>query len=183
MVRTGARFSFACVAFLLIATVAALAQKPVTIFGLTFPNRIAGAQIVPEPHKYDTADLGYSVEYRRPNWEIDVFIYDLGHSSVPDDPQSEPVVGQLARATADIVKAYTKVNTKLTYAILDDKARVRFLCRSFGYTDKRRIRDSYLCVTSAKSKFVKFRLTIDRRAGSESDANAFMSAWTQILWP
>ena len=178
--RTSLILTFAA---LLLAAGAALAQQPLTLFGLTFPDRIAGTQRMP-PHDFESKNpgLGYSVEYRTQGWKIDVYVYDLGRSSIPDDPQSEAVTGQLAQATGDIYKSYGQVETRLTYAILDDAAHVRFLCRSFGYNDKQGPRDSYLCVTSARGKFVKFRLTTERRPGSESAANGFVQAWTGVLW-
>ena len=179
-----ARMCLAAGALLLTAGTVA-AQKPLTIFGLTFPDRIAGAQRT-EPHDFEskTAGLGYSVEYQLKGWKIDVFIYDLRRTDISDDAQSAPVTGQLAQATGDIFNAaYKQVQIKLKYAILDDSARVRFLCSRFGYVDKKAERDSYLCVTSAKNKFIKFRLTTNRHAGSEAAANAFVQAWTKVLWP
>lgn len=160
-------------ALLLLAAGVAAAQKPLSLFGLMFPDRIAGAQRT-EPHDFEskTAGLGYSVEYQLKGWKIDVFIYDLRRTDISDDAQSAPVTGQLAQATGDIFNAYKRVQIRLKYAILDDAARVRFLCSSFGYADKQGDRDSYLCVTSAKGKFIKFRLTTNRRAGSSPPPTA-----------
>ena len=178
------RLVSAVAALLLLAAGGAWAQMPLSLLGQTFPDRIAGAQRT-EPHDFEskTPGLGYSVEYVLKGWKIDVFIYDLRRTDITDDAQSAPVTGQLAQATGDIFNAYKQVQIRLKYAILDDAARVRFLCSSFGYADKQGERDSYLCVTSAKNKFIKFRLTTNRRAGSESAANAFVQAWTKVLWP
>src|SRR5437588_8295646 len=171
-------------AALLVLAGAAHAQQPVVIFGVEFPDRIAGAQRG-APHDFETErpGLGHSVAYEAPGWKIDIYIYDLRRRDIADDPQSEPVKGQLAQASGDIVKTYGQAETRLKYAILDDAARVRFLCASFAFTDREGPRDSYLCVTAARGKFVKFRLTTARRPGSESAANNFVQAWTKVLWP
>jgi len=162
------------------------AQAQATLHGLTFPQRIAGTEIA-GTHSFEDKNpgLGYSVEYRLAGWKIDVYIYDLRQTSIPDDAMSDAVKGQLRQATQDIFKAgYGNVAPRLKYAILDDGTKVRFLCQSFGYTHKSLGKvDSYLCVTAFNRKFVKFRMTTGVRAGSESVANRFVQAWTKVLWP
>ncbi len=162
------------------------AQAQVTLHGLTFPQRIAGTEFAGS-HSFEDKDpgLGYSVEYRLARWKIDVYIYDLRQTSIPDDALSDAVKGQLRQATQDVFKAgYGNVAPRLKYAILDDGAKVRFLCQSFGYTHTKLGKvDSYLCVTAFNRKFVKFRMTTGERAGSESVANRFVQAWTKVLWP
>jgi hypothetical protein len=169
---------------LLLAAATAAAQSPLTVHGVNLPGQIAGAQRA-ELRNYQNPALGSSVEYRLLGWKIDVYIYDLGQKSIPNDALSAPVTGQLKQATDDIFnsKDYSQVETKLKYAIRDNAARVRFLCSRFGYVTAQSRKDSYLCVTSAQNKFVKFRLTADQHAGSEAKANAFVQAWIDVLWP
>jgi hypothetical protein len=164
------------------------AQQPVTYYGLAFPESIAGAARGPA-HDYESTHpgLGYSVNYTRPGWTIDVYIYDLGRASVPDDAGSQPVKEQLAAATRDVLNrpGGPRVEARLRYAILDHEARPRFLCTAFTLLPRQGPNpvDSYLCVTSWQSKFVKFRLSTAQRPGSESVANGFVQAWMKVLWP
>lgn len=183
------RRAAACIAVafgLVVLAGAAAAQQSAAYFGLKFPRAIGGAQIG-EPHDFESKNpgLGYSVNYRLPGGWIDVYIYDLRQASIPDDATSEPVRGQLLQATKDVFnrKGATNIKAKLRYALLDDTARVRFLCTSFIYSDKGTPLDSYLCVTSWKNKFVKFRMSTRRRAGSDAVFHDFMKAWIPVLWP
>ena len=177
---------FAAAFGLVMLTGAAAAQQSVAYFGLQFPKAIAGAQIG-EPHDFESKSpgLGYSVNYRLSGGWIDVYIYDLRRSSIPDDATSEPVKGQLLQATRDVFnrKGATNIKAKLRYALLDDTAHVRFLCTSFALSEQGAPLDSYLCVTSWKNKFVKFRMSARRRAGSDAVFHDFMKAWIPVLWP
>lgn len=165
---------------------AAVWAQQVSYFGLDFPETIGGATRS-EPHDYEQQrpGLGYSVKYRASGWAIDVYIYDLRQRSIPADPNSGAVRGQLVQATNEVLQRPTaaEVKIKLRYALRDDRARVRFLCTSFELKDRETPVDSYLCVTSSHNKFVKFRLSTQRRDGSDADANAFVRAWIPILWP
>jgi hypothetical protein len=60
----------------------------------------------------------------------------------------------------------------------------RFLCASFTFGDAPEPQyDSTLCVTAAKGKFVKFRVTGPRVAGSANEAIRFIEAWGRLLRP
>jgi hypothetical protein len=60
----------------------------------------------------------------------------------------------------------------------------RLLCSDFNYVRKDiGGADSFLCVAGWRGKFVKFRLTTARHAGSDREANRFLDAWLGILWP
>ena len=77
-------------ALLLLGTVASAGAAALTFFGLTFPEKVADAKIGPA-RDFETSDpgLGYGVKYEKPGWAIDVFIYDLGRKSIPDDIDSD----------------------------------------------------------------------------------------------
>jgi hypothetical protein len=164
------------------------AQEEITYYGLAFPPSIAGAARG-ATHDYESSHpgLGYSVNYSRPGWSIDVYIYDLGRASISDDAGSDPVKQQLAAATRDVMNrpGGPHVDARLRYAILDDEARTRFLCTAFTLLPRQGANslDSYLCVTSWQNKFVKLRLSTTQRPGSESIANGFVQAWMKLLWP
>ncbi|MEX0842204.1 MAG: hypothetical protein WD039_07960 [Xanthobacteraceae bacterium] len=165
----------------------AAAQQPLTYFGLTFPAKIGGAQIG-SPYDFEKTNpgVGYSVEYLRPGWKINVYIYNLSLPSIPEDVQSELVRGEFELSKNAILKSPSYANVKLnsTYVITDASLRPRFLCATVVY--KRQDfgeSDSLLCVTSWKNKFIKYRLSAKRQKGSETEAKAFVEAWTKVLWP
>ncbi len=174
-----------------VATMAlAAAQAAVTYFGLTFPDRIGGAQIGQTTDFEKTnPGLGYGVRYEKPGWVIDMYVYDDGIGPVPDDLDAAVVQQQLKQAQGDIFELqrrgnYANVAVKRSYTLRDTGNRARFLCTDFTFTRGQMGKvDSFLCLTSWKGRFVKFRLTTGERAGSDRDAAAFVTAWTGVLWP
>ncbi len=167
------------------------AKEPATLMGLTFPARVAGLHIG-ETHNFEkkTSGLGYSVEYLKPGWKINVYIHDLGKPSIPDDPESDVVRSQLKQAMNDIFSSgrkgtYDNVELKHQYTIADSEKRNRLLCSAFQYVLKTAGDvDSFLCVTSWKGKFVKFRMTTRRSTNAAQDvAKKFLDAWVGVLWP
>jgi hypothetical protein len=133
-------------AFLLLLTVAVgatrAAPERVRFYELSFPDEVAGARRGSSfDYEKTTRGLGYSVRYVKPGWLIDVYIYDLRLSSIPDDPASELVKAQLAQAKADIFELerrgnYANVAVKNDYSIGDAGGQVRFLCSAFSYLHK-----------------------------------------------
>lgn len=165
--------------------VAAAPKEPLTIYGLKFPDRIAGAERA-EAHDFEKANpgFGHSVQYAMPAWSINVYIYDMGRTSIPDDPQSELVKGQLADARREVFQVRSKVEWKRDFSIHSESRKVRFICGAFAFADKpSEPRDSFVCLTAWKNKFVKFRLTTPPRSGAEAEATRFVRAWTGVLWP
>lgn len=166
-------------------TTMAKSAEFVSFFGLTFPETIGGARrdaFFDDFEKHEPG-LGYRVHYRVPGWGIDLYIYDLRRPSIPAEATSEPLKGQLLQATGDVQRVANDVRIVLRYALLDDTGGVRFLCTSFNYKMSETPVDSYLCVTSSRGKFIKFRLTTRSQPGSEIWANRFVQSWTTLLWP
>jgi hypothetical protein len=168
----------------------ASARAAVTHFGLTFPDRVGDAQIgTTRDFEANDPGLGYGVKYQKPGWAIDIFIYDLGRKSIPDDPESDVLKAQVAQAHGDIFEqqkagAYTDVKVTASYVIRDARKRVRFACEDFNYVRKPEGNvDSYLCLTGWHNKFVKFRLTTLHGSRSAPEARRFMESWFRILWP
>jgi hypothetical protein len=166
-------------------TAVAAPKEPLTIYGLKFPDKIAGAERG-EPHDFEKANPGYghSVHYTMPGWSITVYIYDMGRTSIPDDPQSDVVKGQLAEARREVFDVRSKVEWKRDFPIHGESRKVRFICGAFAFANKAsESLDSFLCLTAWKNKFVKFRLTTRPSSGSEAEATRFVRAWTGVLWP
>jgi len=166
------------------------ATGPVTFFEFTFPEEIAGAQRVSiRDYESGTPGLGYSAGYRQPNLTGTVYIYDAGKRSIPDDPQAPLVKAELEQSQREIFGlqergAYSKVERKGSFTIEDAHGRTRFICTAFAYVanDGRPV-DSFACLGVAKSKFLKFRISIGRHDGSQVEAKGFVGAWIDRLWP
>ncbi len=166
------------------------AKEPPTLMGLTFPAQVADAKIG-GTHNFEKKKpgLGHGVEYLRPGWKINVYIYDLRKPSIPDDPESGVVKTQLKQAMNDIFEAgrrgtYDNVELKREYAIADSERRTKLLCSAFLYVHKTAGDvDSFLCVTSWQGKFIKFRMTTRRSDAAQDAAKKFLDAWIGILWP
>jgi len=166
------------------------AQQPPTILGLKIPDKVGGlAHAAPFDFEKTNPGLGYSIEFLRPGWRIDVYIYDMRMKSIPDDLDSEVIKKQFAQATDDIFAlekrgTYAKVTAKGDYSI-ERGGQTRFLCSAFSYvhTQSAVTVDSYLCLTSWKNKFFKIRMTTPQNGDSRSEADKFAEAWIKVLWP
>ena len=86
---------------LLPATHGALAQTTTTLLGVPVPDRVAGLpHEAPTNFETKSPGMGYGVRFSRPDWTIDVYIYDLKMKSIPDDPASAAVQEALEEAKA-----------------------------------------------------------------------------------
>jgi hypothetical protein len=174
----------------LLSAAAALAQQPINIYGLTIPERVGG--LVPgQPVDYESKSpgLGYSVRFSgRPGWTVDVYIYDFGLATIPDDIESGIVKGQFARAKGDIAElgrrgTYANVTEQDGFTVADG-GKPHFLCSAFSYLrgDRKELDvNSYLCLTSWNNKFVKIRMTAEKGLVSLNDATNFIKAWVELL--
>lgn len=194
MKRRGiAKACWAALVALLTAAAGAATAAPerVRFFELTFPDEVAGARRGSTfDYEKTTRGLGYSVRYVKPGWLIDVYIYDMRLTSIPDDPASQLIRTQLEQAKADIFELerrgnYANVAVKNDYSVGDPSGQVRFLCSAFSYLHKgiAATVDSYLCLTAWKNKFFKIRMTRPQHATSGADAEQFVKGWISVLWP
>jgi len=169
---------------------AASAQKPLIILGLKIPDRVGGLPHG-KVHDYESTNkgLGYSIPFESRGWSIDVYLYDFGLRSIPDDPQAEAVTKHLKQAKGDVFELerrgyYAEVVDKGDYNI-GRKGRTRFVCSMFGYIHKQMNAkvDSYLCLTSWHNKFFKIRMTTPQSDTSNAEATKFVESWIDLLWP
>ena len=184
------RYPAAMLAAIAVLAAVAAAQAAVSYFGLTFPDRIAGAELGPSTDfESSHPGLGYGVRYRQAGWTIDLSIYDQGRAAIPDGPASDVMKDQLKQAQNDILelerqKKYARVDWLRTYALNDGGGREKIACSDFVLVHERTGKaDSFLCVTGWHNKFVKFRLTTAQRPGSTDEAGRFVEAWMPVLWP
>ena len=176
-----------------VTTAAALAQeKSQTVYGLSIPDRV-GSLVYVRTIDFESKSrgLGYALRFGgKPGWMVDVYLYDLGLKTIPSDPESDVVREQLAQARGDVFE----LGKRGTYAKLADKGdftvpesgKPRFICLSFSYLRGDRVDidvESFLCLTSWRDKFVKLRMTGPKGAIARADANAFATAWIDLLRP
>jgi hypothetical protein len=188
MTRRG--FAAIVAAVVLLGAVTTAGAAALTFFGLTFPERVADAQLgSSRDFETENPGLGYGVRYEKPGWGIDMFIYDLRRPSIPDDVGSEVIKAQVKQAEGDVFEqekrgAYKDVKVTGSYTINDRSGRGRFLCEDFSYSREPEGKvDSFLCVTGWHNKFVKFRMTTRPSPRSSADSRRFVEAWLKILWP
>ena len=182
--------AIAAATLLWIGCAAAEAKGPKRLFGLTFPEHIAGSRQEGH-HDFEkrAPGLGHGVEYRAPGWKINVYIYNLKIRSIPSDLSSDEVTGQLDQAKQDIFKAqekgiYSDVRVVSGYTLSDLAKRARLRCMSFSFNHKSSgPLDSFLCLTSWRGYFVKFRMSVASNENSEGDARQYLGAWIAHLWP
>jgi hypothetical protein len=169
---------------------AAATKGPMRFFGLTFPAHMAGSRLESH-HDFEkkAPGLGHGIEYRAPGWKINVYIYDLNKKQIPADPDSSEISAQLKQAEGDVFAAqdkgiYSNVGVERTFMLRDLSKRARLRCVSFSLTHKSAgDLDSFLCLTGWRGKFVKFRVSTARSAGSEAAVRQYMGAWIAHLWP
>jgi len=168
---------------------AAWAIAPVTVYGLKFPEEVGGFTLNDSTNfEKSTPGLGYGLDYSRPEWKLDVSIYDLKRVAIPDDPKSAIVRAEFERSRADVFLAqprgpYAQVYLRRNFTIEDSRKQTRFQCATFHMTrEGAKPQDGFLCVTSWRNKFLKYRLTTLAHAGSEAAARQHVAAWIDVLW-
>lgn len=182
--------AFLAVAALLLSTVMAFAQEPTKIYGLTIPDQVGGL-VHGQPVDYESKNpgLGYSLRFSgRPGWIVDVYLYDLGLKSIPDDAGSDVVRKQLAMAKGDVFELgrrglYADVTDQGDFNLADG-GQVSSVCTAFSYLrgERKDINvDSFLCVKPWNNKFVKIRMTAPKGMMSKDDATGFVRAWISLL--
>jgi hypothetical protein len=183
-----ARLAIGIGALLLVGS--AGAQEPLRLDGLTIPDRVAGLPHA-APFDYEKANpgLGYSVQFIRPGWRIDVYVYDARQTSIPENPLSAKVRRQLEEARLDILEMqrrgiYSDVEVMSDYVVAQ-KGKPRFVCSALSFHHKRTNLDvdSYVCVAGRNNRFIKIRMTTGRGATTSTDAQEFVDAWVALLWP
>jgi hypothetical protein len=172
-----------------VVTPMAFAIAPVTVYGLKFPEEIGGFALNDSTNlEKSNPGLGYSLDYSQPGWKLDVFIYDLKRAAIPDDAKSAIVRAEFERSRDDVFLAqprgpYAQVYLRRNFTIEDTKKQTRFQCAAFHMTrDGAKPQDGFLCVTSWRNKFLKYRLTTLAHTGSEAEARQHVAAWINVLW-
>ena len=182
-------------ASLLLATPGALAQTTTTLLGVPVPDQVSGLpHEAPMNFETDQPGMGYGVRFRRPDWTIDTYIYDLKMKSIPDDPASAAVQAALEEAKGEIVHIekrgdYAGLTMKDTFTVADTAGRGRFICVEYNYFHKRRAvdLDSYLCLAGARGKFFQIRMDTVKSKHPADEVRrsvvAWARAWIPVLWP
>jgi hypothetical protein len=169
----------------------ARAQTPTMVLGVPVPDKVGGLSHQPlTDFESQSPGMGYGVRFLRPDWTIDVYIYDLKMKPIPDDPASAAVQAALDEAKgeiADIEKRgdYVGVTLKDTFTIADAAGHPRFVCAEYNYFHKRRAvdLDSYLCMAGARGEFFQIRMDTVKSARSGNETRAVVEAWARAWMP
>jgi hypothetical protein len=171
------------------ASGSAAAVTSVTVFGLRAPEEIAGFTLNDSVNFEKTRPGdGYGLDYSQSGWKLDVFIYDLKRAAIPEDVKSAIVKAEFERSRADAFLAqprgiYAQVYLRRNFTIEDAAKRTRFQCAAFHLTrDGAKPQDGFLCLTSWRNKFVKFRLATLAGDDTEGPARKYVAAWIPVLW-
>ena len=190
----GAAIMMLAASFLL-ATPGAVAQTTTTLLGVPVPDQVSGlSHEAPMDFEAKQPGMGYGVRFPRPDWTIDIYIYDLKIKSIPDDPASAPLQAALDEAKGEIVNTakrgdYVGLATKDVFTIADSAGRGRFVCAEYNYFHKRRAvdLDSYLCLAGARGEFFQIRMDTVKSKQPANEVRRFVEAWARawipILWP
>ena len=170
-------------------TLPANAIASVTVFGFKAPEEVGGFRLNDSINfERSRPGDGYGLDYSQPGWKLDVFIYDLKRSAIPDDAKSAIVRAEFERSREDVFLAhprglYAQVYLRRNFTIEDPTKRTRFQCAAFHLTrDGAKPQDGYLCLTSWNNKFIKFRMTALSDRDNEAVARQHMAAWVPVLW-
>jgi hypothetical protein len=174
----------ALVVFLL--PVAARAEQ-LTMLGVGFPDQVGDfTRGAGRDYEKTHPGFGYSFAYRREPWTATVYVYDHRLPSIPDDLNSEVIRREFAMATREILEGarhgvWRKAELVRNFTLPEGGA-PRFTCANFTILTLAGLEtDSTLCITSAKGKFVKFRVT--GQGADPVEALRFIEAWTPLLAP
>jgi hypothetical protein len=190
-----ARAGILAVAAVLVSVAAVLAQekqqeKLKVVYGLSIPDRV-GSLVYERTIDFEskTPGLGYALRFAgQPGWMVDVYLYDVGLKTIPEDAESDVIKNQLAQARGDVFE----LGKRGTYSNVADRGdfkvpatgKPRFICSSFNYRRGDRVDidvDSFLCLSSWSNKFVKVRMTAPKGTMSRADATGFVQAWIELL--
>jgi hypothetical protein len=158
-----------------------------TFHGLTFPETHEGAAFAGSyNNEARVPGLGYTAVYKRHGWNIQVSIYDLGLSIIPNDKSSELLREEFEQAKLDIQHAgYDEVEPGRWFELFRADGQM-MLCTTciitsvaHGFSGD----DSFLAVTAWRNKFIKFRVTAEHTETSESDVQRFVATLAQVLFP
>ena len=100
----------ALIALVFGAAASAAATRPgyaiasVTVFGLKAPEEVGGFRLNDSINfERSKPGEGYGLDYSQPGWKLDVFVYDLKRSAIPDDAKSAIVRAEFERSREDVV--------------------------------------------------------------------------------
>ncbi len=190
---------FLCLTFILIGLFggSVLSQETVSKDQDLFQfSRIMAGLEFQTRHDYDEPGLGYSLRYENDEeFKADIYIYDMGHSHLPDGIESP----EIKEAMASVVEGMEGMVKQGRYADLKELASgtrrstpggIPFLYSRHSYRqvgeaaegyDGVRLSETYL--TIRKGKFVKVRITTkaEKAVGMELEISRFINQMAVAL--
>lgn len=168
---------------------AAASAEPVTITGVTFPDRVGEFARGPgRDYEKIAPGAGHSFAYYNRPWAATVYVYDQRRTGIPDDPASAMIQAEFAAAKREIgaavqAGAWRKADFVRDFS-LPARGKARFACASYELVNNKSVTiDSTLCITGSKGKYVKFRVSGPRDGANLSVPTRFVETWGALLAP
>jgi len=175
------RVAIVSLAALLVVAPLSSGRAEATYFGLTLPDKVAGATRGPTTDfEKSFPGASYGTLYYQRDLQIDVNIYDNGEPPIPDD---EVKGTALKRRVGGV-----KVEFVRERVVADRDGRARLLCADFVYTysnagSNAGKHDNVVCFAGWRGKFVEFELYVEPHPAANAEAKRFIETWLPILWP
>ena len=153
---------------------------------LVFPKDIAGIPFR-NLEVYEARHPGFGVGYLYENdhTQLDISVFDGGHTDIADGIYSDGVHQQFEAAKSQIAAIEKQGYYKILKVVSDDWIQVGdqpFLYFSYTFDNGREEKSSYLMLTGYEGNFLKIRLTTAIRMDSEV-FDAFMSDFANLVSP
>jgi hypothetical protein len=190
-VRAAAAMLAASMIFVATAGGAALAQRAAIENDFPLPPVLGGLKKGNvEDFENKCPGCGCRFRYEKPGWRADVFIYDFNIGGIPDGPNNRIVSSHMQQLKQAVLEEDgQKGLSKANFEISGGPGKPAFTCAFFGLHrpvfSRPRLAggeaDSYVCLTGAKKKFVKVRLTTRSSPRSRAGAEQFVSELANLL--
>jgi len=139
------------------------------VSGLTFPYEIGWLHFDnSENHEAQTPGLGHSLHYKAPGIVCSLYVYDRGHTGIPDDVTDDVIQKEFESANSEIA------NARPNLAAWPDQALRQDCLASFYRVGDEGREVSLLLLTTSRGRFIKVRMTWFREAFIDSAAKNFV---------
>lgn len=167
----------------------AASAEPVTISGVTFPDRVGEFARGPsQDYEKSMPGAGHSFAYFNRPWIATVYVYDQQRAGIPNDPASNVIRAEFAAAKNEIMAlaqrgAWRKADFVRDFS-LPARGKARFACANYTLLNNENVViDSTLCITGSKGRYVKFRVSGPRDGADLAVPARFVESWSAMLAP
>lgn len=128
---------------------------------------------------------GYAVNYTKPGWRADLYVYDKGRSDISNGPSSGVVRAELDEAFDAVrqVAGRSSIDATETGSFQAPRSgKTRFACKSLALeVPGRPSLKSVLCLTGYRNSFLKLRLTGSGSEDARAEADRLLASLLKQL--